>query len=147
MGYAVTVRPAAPALVAPLLWEVVKADPELPAGTTFALFRLHCTVGYRFLGVYAGAELIGAVGFHGNLLHLAIVPAWRGKWYSERLGRQIVAYGLQRVPALLAIIRQEDRATVRLARSLGFVRIAAGKWEQWQLPAPVPAPSPGGVGG
>ncbi len=138
----VTVRPAAPALVAPLLWELVKDDPELPAGTTFALFRLHCTLGYRFLGIYAGADLIGAAGFHGDKLHLAIVPAWRGRWYSERLGRQIVAYGLQRVSSLLAIIRKEDRATVRLARSLGFVREASGPWERWRLTAPVPAQAP-----
>lgn len=136
MGYPVTLKPAAPALVAPLLWEIVRLDPELPAGTTFALFRLHLVTGYRFLGIYAGPELVGAVGFHGERIHIAVLPAWRGRWFSARIGAQIVAYGLQRVPSLLALVREGDSVTARLCAAVGFVRVQPGKWERWRLKAP-----------
>lgn len=135
MGNAVALKPAGAALVAPLLWEIIKADPDLPPGTTFPLFRLHLMTAYRFLGIYAGAELVGAVGFHGERIHIAVVPAWRGRWFSARIGSQIVAYGLQRVTSLLALIREGDIVTARLCAAVGFVRVQGGKWEQWRLPA------------
>lgn len=38
-------------------------------------------------------EVIGALFVDGGVIHVGIVPAWRGRWASKRLLRDMLSYG------------------------------------------------------
>ena len=38
-------------------------------------------------------EVIGALFVDGGVIHLGIVPEWRGRWASRRLLRDMLSYG------------------------------------------------------
>lgn len=45
------------------------------------------------VAVVADDEVIGALFERNGEIHLGIVPAWRGRWASRRLIRQMLCYG------------------------------------------------------
>lgn len=38
-------------------------------------------------------EVIGALFVDGGVIHIGIVPEWRGRWASRRLLREMLSYG------------------------------------------------------
>ena len=57
-----------------------------------AAYRRLCA-GWGVVAVVAQGEVIGALLVDGEDIHVGIIPAWRGKWASRRLIRQMLEYG------------------------------------------------------
>ena len=87
------------------------------------------------LGLFDGARAIGCAGIKGEQLHIAIDPAYQGKWFSPRIARDILNFGFGHSPArLVAVVHQADAVTARLVASAGFTR--AGRrppFDTWEL--------------
>lgn len=56
-----------------------------------AAFRAACK-GWQVIAVVAD-RVIGALFARAGVIHLGIVPEWRGRWASRRLIRQMLGYG------------------------------------------------------
>ena len=56
-----------------------------------AAYRRVCA-GWRVVAVVAD-EVIGALFVDGDVIHIGIVPEWRGRWASRRLLREMLSYG------------------------------------------------------
>ena len=54
-------------------------------------YRAMCE-GWRVIAVVAD-RVIGALFARDGVIHLGIVPEWRGRWASRRLIREMLAYG------------------------------------------------------
>lgn len=54
-------------------------------------YRRVCA-GWQVIAVVAD-EVIGALFVDGGVIHIGIVPAWRGRWASKRLLREMLSYG------------------------------------------------------
>jgi hypothetical protein len=48
---------------------------------------------WRAIAVVADDDVIGALLERGGVIHLGIVPGWRGRWASRRVIRSMLAYG------------------------------------------------------
>lgn len=127
----IRLRKVNPALVAGLLWNVLKDDPDMPAGMTAAQWQDFLTDGFRCLGIFSDGLLIGAFGFVDDEIHLAVQPAWHGRWDSRRTSAAALAYGHQRVPVLVAHVRADNTRTLSLVKDLGFTLRQGGDWQEW----------------
>ena len=47
------------------------------------------------VAVCSGSEVIGALFHKDGVIHLGIVPAWRSRWASKRVIREMLAYGTE----------------------------------------------------
>jgi GNAT superfamily N-acetyltransferase len=56
-----------------------------------AAYRAACE-GWRVIAVVADS-VIGALFARDGVIHLGIVPEWRGRWASRRLIREMLSYG------------------------------------------------------
>lgn len=54
-------------------------------------YRLACE-GWQVIAVVAD-RVIGALFARDGVIHLGIVPEWRGRWASRRLIREMLGYG------------------------------------------------------
>lgn len=54
---------------------------------------LSACAGWAVDAVCCGAEVIGALFHKDGLIHLGIVPAWRGRWASRRVIREMLQRG------------------------------------------------------
>lgn len=48
---------------------------------------------WQVVAICSDAEVIGALFARNGVIHVGIVPEWRGKWASRRLIREGLAYG------------------------------------------------------
>lgn len=48
---------------------------------------------WQMVAIVSGSEVIGALFVRDGVIHIGIVPAWRGRWASRRLIRQMLGYG------------------------------------------------------
>lgn len=138
------VRPANPQSLAPIIHACMQESPAFPAGFSLEQCRAMLGKGYRCLAVTQDGQIIGAVGFVRDRIHLAILPPYRGRWGSETVGQQILAYGFKFSPQLVAIIDAGDALTQRIATAFGFrLEGQEGRWQRWLLRKPAtPLPAP-----
>lgn len=55
-------------------------------------YRAACKA-WEVIAVCADAIVIGALFARDGLIHLGIVPEWRGRWASRRIIREMLAHG------------------------------------------------------
>ena len=104
----------------------VDGDYSQPTRTKAALdlhIAMHARDGFAFWAVLRGDELIGEVGF--GRLEDDIEMGWTfrrdtwGRGYATEAGRAALTVAPSR--RLIAVIRRENAASIRVAEKLGFV--------------------------
>lgn len=81
-------------------------------------YRAACE-GWRVIAVVAD-RVIGALFARDGVIHLGIVPEWRGRWASRRLIREMLAYGTR-----TTLLPNEAAPRDFIAR-IGFVNTVDG---------------------
>lgn len=66
-----------------------------------------------------GDKMVGGVLFGGNTIHIAVLPEAHGLWVNRRLRRAYDTW-THDVP-IVATIKPDNKAAIRLATGLGFV--------------------------
>jgi hypothetical protein len=54
---------------------------------------LRACEGWQVVAVVADDQPVGALFARDGVVHLGIVPEWRGRWASRRVIREIMSYG------------------------------------------------------
>ena len=80
-------------------------------------YRKACE-GFDVIAIVAN-KVIGALFAKDGVIHLGIVPEWRGKWASRRLIAEMLEYG--RITTLLP----EETVPMRFITRLGFKQVGA----------------------
>lgn len=83
-------------------------------------YRAACD-GWRVIAVVAD-RVIGALFANEGVIHLGIVPEWRGRWASRRIIREMLTYG-----ARTTLLLEEDGQRKFIGR-LGFVEEEEGSY-------------------
>ena len=65
-------------------------------------------------------RVIGALFARAGVIHLGIVPSWRGRWASRRMIREMLAYGKQTM-----LMNGEDACRDFIGR-IGFIPTGSG---------------------
>jgi hypothetical protein len=60
--------------------------------TMYAKYLAACE-GWEVVAVTNHSEVIGALFARDGVIHLGIVPNWRGRWASRRVIREMLTYG------------------------------------------------------
>lgn len=85
-----------------------------------AAYRAACE-GWRVIAVVAD-RVIGALFARDGVIHLGIVPEWRGRWASRRLIREMLSYGKR-----TTLADGEDGPREFIGR-IGFVETEGGAY-------------------
>lgn len=48
---------------------------------------------WQVIAICADQQVIGALFVRNGVIHVGVIPEWRGKWISKRLIREVLAYG------------------------------------------------------
>lgn len=75
--------------------------------------------GWGVVAVCSGQEVIGALFHLKGVIHLGIIPAWRGKWASKRVIREMLSYGKA------TTIEPWEDACLEFVGRIGFVKEGA----------------------
>ena len=67
---------------------------RLPDGFTWNQWQAACEP-WQMVCIRADDEPIGAVFLKDGVVHVGIVPAWRGRWASRRIIREILSHGTE----------------------------------------------------
>jgi hypothetical protein len=71
---------------------------------------------WQVVAVCSGMEVIGALFAKGDEIHLGIVPAWRKRWASRRVIREMLAYGTK------TKVIPGDESQLDFLSRIGFVK-------------------------
>lgn len=66
----------------------------------------------------ANGEMIGGVLFFGDTIHVAVLPAWQGRWITKALRRAYDTW-THSIP-IRAIVKPDNSKVIELATRLGF---------------------------
>lgn len=86
-----------------------------------AVYRTACA-GWQVVAVVAD-RVIGALFARDGVIHLGIVPEWKGRWASRRLIREMLAYGTR-----TTLLPDEAEQRHFISR-IGFVNTEGGCFE------------------
>lgn len=85
-----------------------------------AVYRKACE-GWQVIAVVAD-RVIGALFARDGVIHLGIVPEWKGRWASRRLIREMLGYGTR-----TTLLLDEDGPREFIGR-IGFVETEGGAY-------------------
>jgi GNAT superfamily N-acetyltransferase len=79
-------------------------------------YRLACET-WRVIAVVESKSVIGALFVRDGVIHIGIVPEWRGRWASRRMIREMLSYGKK------TTVGGDELECLSFVQRLGFKRV------------------------
>ena len=104
---------------AEVVFDIIKN--QLPPGISRDDFLSFATR-YSFIPVFQNGAIVGAYANDGPLVHAAVLPSARGKWFSKRvfawLRKIMQTYG-----KIITTVEEENQAGHSFVSRIGFVEV------------------------
>ena len=78
-------------------------------------YRRACEA-WEVVAVVESGAVIGALFVRDGIIHLGIVPEWRGRWASKRVIREMLSYGRK------TTVGDDEAGCLSFVQRLGFER-------------------------
>jgi GNAT superfamily N-acetyltransferase len=79
-------------------------------------YRIACET-WRVIAVVESGAVIGALFVRDGVIHIGIVPEWRGRWASRRTIREMLSYGRK------TTVGGDETGCLSFVQRLGFERV------------------------
>ncbi len=91
-----------------------------------AQYRAACD-GWNATAILRDGNVIGALLHRQGVVHIGIVPEWRGRWATKGAIKEMLSYGT------LTQVRDEEEGAKDFVRRLGFAHVDGSNYQR-ELP-------------